>query len=163
MYDPPPRHVGKPAASIGRSMTVARLARFPRLCVQSAVGQAVVRSIRVLAVSSRLGHDPLPDLVQHFRSFEAAQNFIAFADRLGTCWPERVTVLRPCCSLLSPDEVTIAAIAALAMAGNRDGFSRELAGLVRADRHDCLFDLAVRMVASMQAGGLPDEDYGSWR
>ncbi len=161
MYDPPRRPSGKLPASLAPAIAIARLAQVPRLCDQEAIGQVVVRSVRLLAVTSRKGRDPLPHLVQRFASIEAAQTFIAFADRLGTCWPERVTVLRPCCGLLSPDEATIAALATQAMSGNRDGFAGQLAGLVRPDRHDGLFDLAVRMVASMQAGGLPDEGYWS--
>ncbi len=161
MHDPLPRPAGRQPASLAPAITIARLAQVPSLCDQAAIGQVVVRSVRLLAVTSRKGRDPLPHLVQRFASIEAAQTFIAFADRLGTCWPERVTVLRPCCGLLSPDEVTIAALAVQARSGNRDGFSRQLAGLVKPDRHDGLFDLAVRMVASIEVGGLPDEGYGS--
>lgn len=102
----------------------------------------------MLAAHSSRGSDPLPDLLRHLGSVDAVRCLIGFADAAGNAWPERVQVLRPCCGLASPDEVTLAAIVSAAAGGNRWVFGHQLAGFVSPAHHDALFDLAVRLAAS---------------
>ena len=163
MPQPPSRPAASPLPRLAQAVTIARLQQIGQLAPLDPIARAVIGAIRLLAVNSRLGRDPLPDLVQRFVSIEAARAFIAFADRVGTCWPERVQVLRPCCGLLSPDEATIAALVSAAAAGERLAFTRQIEGFVRPDRHDALFDLAVRLVASLQDSGTLGADHGLWR
>lgn len=106
-------------------------------------------AVRILAVCSRIGKDPLPDLLHHLETVDRVRCFLAFADAVGTCWPDRVQVLRPCCALASPDEMTIAALVEAASMADRLAFSRQIEGLVRPDRQERLFDHAVRLAASL--------------
>ena len=159
----PSRPTGNPLPRVSRAAIIERLQRVGQLGELDPVACHVVTAIRLLAINSRMGRDPLPALLQWLISVDAARAFLAFADRLGTCWPERVQVLRPCCGLLSPDEATIAAMASCALAGDRAGFDRQLDGLVRPGRHDDLFDRAVRLVASLHDGGGIGPESSYWR
>ena len=157
------RPTGNPLPRLSRAAIIERLQRVSLLGELDPVARHVVTAIRVLAINSRLGRDPLPSLLHWLITVDAARAFLALADRLGTCWPERVQVLRPCCRLLSPDEATIAAMATCAQAGDRAGFAEQLDGLVRPDRHDGLFDRAVRLVASLHDGSAIRPDSLDWR
>ncbi|WP_377923079.1 hypothetical protein [Alteraurantiacibacter palmitatis] len=124
------------------------MAQPPQLADCGALGRDTVRAIRILAAHSSRGSDPLPDLLRHLGSVDAVRSLIAFADAAGNAWPERVQVLRPCCGLASPDEVTLAAMVAAAARANRWDFGHQLAGFIPSAHHDALFDLAVRLAAS---------------
>ena len=145
----PSRSLRNTLPRLAQAATIARLAEPPRLNALDQAGRAMVLAVRLLALNSRVGRDPLPDLLRHLQSVEATTAFIALADALGTRWPDRVQVLRPCCGLLSPDEATMAALASTARAGDRAAFCAQIDGFIRSDRHDRLFDLAVRLGAAL--------------
>ena len=141
--------------SAARRALIARLEQPPRLTQCGPAGRSVVTAIRILAAHSSRGSDALPDLLRHFGDVHAMRCFLGFADAAGEAWPERVQVLRPCCGLASPDEVTLAALVTAAARGSRAAFVQQIDGLVPAARHDALFDAAVRLAASLPdaAGG----------
>lgn len=129
---------------------VQALATPPMASALGLAGYRCVMALRVLALCSQAGRDPLLELGHRLRNISAAREFLAFADRAGMVWPGKVSVFRPCCIALSPDEWTLGALADAAARGDREGFSRWLEGLVRPGRHEPLYDLAVRAVAAMQ-------------
>ncbi len=56
-------------------------------------------------------------------------------------------VNRPCCLAMTPDESTLAALSRAAFNGKREDFSAEVAGFVRADRHEALYNATIHAVA----------------
>ncbi|MFC3101351.1 hypothetical protein [Altererythrobacter lauratis] len=148
MPAPRPCRPSSAASQPARSALVERLAQPPRLEDCGPLGRDTVRAIRMLAAHSSRGSDPLPDLLRHLHGVDAVRCLIGFADAVGNAWPERVQVLRPCCGLASPDEVTLAAMVSAAAKGDRRDFGHQIAGFVSSAHHDVLFDLAVRLAAS---------------
>ena len=130
--------------------SVAQLIEPLQLASLSWLGLRTVSATRLLAVCSRSGSDPLIELARRFGNCASARTYLEFAELVATFWPEDVQVMRPCCSLLSPDEMTIARMADHAASGDRAGFSAMLEGFVRADRHDPLYERTTEMVAHMQ-------------
>jgi hypothetical protein len=55
-------------------------------------------------------------------------------------WPEAFVVGRACCQRLSPDEATLALLADAGQRRDLAGFDAAIAGLVRPDRHESLWD-----------------------
>lgn len=148
MSTPRPCRPESAASNSARRALVDRLAKPPRLADCGPLGLAMVRAIRMLAAHSSRGSDPLPDLLRYLGSVDAVRCLIGFADVAGNAWPERVQVLRPCCGLASPDEVTLAAMVMAASRADRWAFGHQLAGFVAPVHHDALFDAAVRLAAS---------------
>ena len=136
--------------SMARDLLVAKLARQKGIHDLSYLALKTVSATRLLAVCARTGRDPLLDLTQRFACITTAKAFIAFADLCGAYWPESVQVLRPCCRSVSPDEWTLAQLVDHAAHADRDGFGAVLAGFVRQDRHEPLFDRTVELAAHMQ-------------
>lgn len=130
---------------------LAALARLPALRELPPAAIRCIMAFRFLAACSSTGRDPVPDLILRLRNVEAAQAFLSFADHAGAVWPSRILVCRPCCYGLSIDEITIAQVLEAARHGDRDGFSRQLDGFVRLDRHARLFDRAVAAAIALQA------------
>jgi len=108
-----------------------------------------IAATRLLAVSSKLGRDPLLELSQRFSCITTAKAFLGFADCAGGYWPQAVQVLRPCCRVISPDEWTFAQMVDAAAKADRDGFARVLEGFVRSDRHETLYEHTLKMAALM--------------
>ncbi len=132
-----------------RQAVIDALREQPRRSALGFTGQATLAAFRLLALCSRAGRDPIVELARHFGCLETTRAFLAFADRAGHCWPDRVLVLRPCCIGISPDEQTLVGMAELALAGDREGFGALLHGFIRADRHDGLFAHAAHMAAAL--------------
>lgn len=132
-----------------RALQIERLLQPPRIQDLSYRALKTVAAMRLVAVYRRAGHDPLLELAQRFSSITGARAVLDFAQVVATSWPEDVMVMRPCCRIVSPDELTLAQITDAALGGDRAAFGEVLHGLVRQDRHDRLFDHAVRMVAEM--------------
>ncbi|RJY09765.1 hypothetical protein [Aurantiacibacter aquimixticola] len=137
-------------ASRNHAATLIRdLNRVPELPYRSQRAMQTVLGIRWLALCSRRRHDPIVELTRRLGSITAAKAFIDFADLAGRCWPENITVLRPCCSVLSPDETVFVDMIEAARMGDRAAFSSALDGFIRADRHDRLYAAAVAAIALM--------------
>lgn len=134
---PPPR----------RSAVVQHMLMPVRIEEQTCLAIRAIVAIRLLAICTRTGNEPLPLLSQRLASVTAAKAFIAFADLIGTSWPETFSVMRPCCRIVSPDEATLAQMIDAVAAGNRAQFGRALDGFVRSDRQDALFISAAQATA----------------
>jgi hypothetical protein len=110
-------------------------------------GLHITMAMRICAVFEAAGRDPVPDLAQRYRSIEAACAVHGLVQTIKQVWPEPFMVNRPCCLAMTPDETTLAALARAAINGRRDDFSTEVAGFVRADRHEALYNATIHAVA----------------
>jgi hypothetical protein len=117
----------------------------------SLTGLHIVMAMRLCALFEQAGREPVPELARRFRSVEAALAMLGLVDTIATCWPEPVTVNRPCCMAMSPDEATVAAMARAATAGDSAAFGDALTGFVSAEHYEHLFEASVRAVAALQS------------
>lgn len=129
--------------------TIAALARPPVLHALRAKAQVVVIAIRLCALSSREGADPLSALALQLQNCEAACAVHELVRTATHAWPERFAVGRACCQRLSPDEATLARLVQANAARDRAEFSRAIDGFVRHDRHDALWDACTHAVMLM--------------
>ena len=83
------------------------------------VAMHVVMGTRLSLLFGRAGRDPLPDLAVRLRSMRAARAQQALTTAVGRYWPDTFTLRRPCCMILSPDEMVLADVAVAAMRGDR--------------------------------------------
>ena len=103
------------------------------------------------ALFEQAGRDPVPDLAQRYRSVEAACAVHGLVRTVMRTWPEPFMVNRACCLAMSPDETTLAAMVRAACRADRTGFGDEIAGFVRDERHDALYEATVHAAALLQA------------
>lgn len=130
--------------------TIAALARPPLMQAQSAAGQVLVHAVRLCAVAARDGSDPLPALALRLCNCEAAYAVHAFVETMVRAWPEPFVVGRACCQRLSPDEATLIQLVDAGQRRDRTRFGDVLAGLVRPDRHERLWDALTHAVILMR-------------
>lgn len=144
------RNSSSPLAHAARTAIIDAMREPPRTQDLTMTGLKAVMATRLLAVCNTSSHDPLLELTRRFACITTAKAFIAFANDIGACWPENVKVLRPCCGLVSPDEMTIARLADHARMGNRPAFGQIIDGLIRTDRHDRLYTSAAEFAVHLQ-------------
>ena len=150
MEDDVPSRWPKSASSLNpRVRWISRLAAPPLMGELSLLALQSVLALRIVALCSRAGREPVVELARRFRSVTAAKSFLALAERIERCWPERITVHPPCCRGLSPDENTLALMIDAAGAGDREAHRRAIEGFVRRDRHETLFAAAVDLAAAL--------------
>lgn len=133
------------------SATIARLGRPGDLRALDMKALHVVMAVRLCALFDRAEREPLAELAQRFRSFEAAAAVLDLVRTVSWAWPEPFTVNRPCCLAMSPDETTLAAMLRAAARGDRAGFGEVLAGFVRPGRHERLYDAGILAAATLAA------------
>lgn len=139
-----------PNPVITQDPRLARLFPIPQLGGQSMLAIRSIMALRILALCGPAGRDPFLELSTRFSSVTAARAFITLADAIGSAWPVNIMVMRPCCRLLSPDEITLAEMIDAAASADPVRHAAALAGLVRPDRHERLFDHGVEFVAFLQ-------------
>jgi hypothetical protein len=132
-----------------RARVIRGLATSPLVGELSLPALQSVLALRIVALCSKAGREPVVELARRFRSLTAAKAFLALADRIGRYWPDRIMVHPPCCRGLSPDEGALALMIDAAGAGDREGFRRAVEGLVRRDRHDTLYAATVELAAAL--------------
>ncbi|WP_427963733.1 DNA-directed RNA polymerase subunit beta' [Altererythrobacter sp.] len=115
------------------------------------VSARFVFALRVIARHDRAAQDPFPFLAVRLGSLTVASLAIEFAQLCSRCWPEPIRVGAPCCQMLGYDETTLARMVAAASLCDRDEFSAEIDGLVRYDRHERLWQAAVRLAGADMA------------
>ena len=133
------------------SPIIEALARPSDLRALSMSALHLVMSMRLCALFDRAGRDPVAELATRFGSVIAAEEVLMLIGMIGRSWPEPFVVGRPCCLAMTPDERTLANLARLALAADRDGFAREIDGFVRPGRQDALFAQTVRCGAELAA------------
>ena len=144
----PPSHAADPARA-----TIAALARPGDLRALPLVAAELVVATRLAALFERAGRDPLPDLVRRYGNVEAATAIDGLLRTVTQVWPEAFGVARPCCTRLTPDEATLAALALAARRADHAGFADQIAGFVRADRHEALYQATLHAVALLPFAG----------
>jgi hypothetical protein len=149
MNDDHARRSSAAASATARAQVIERLAAPPLLGELSLLALRSVLAFRILALCSRAGREPVAELASRFRSVTVAKSFLEWADCVGRCWPERLSVHPPCCRGLSPDEKTLALLVDAAASGDREAFSRAIDGFVRPDRHEPLYAAAVDLAAAL--------------
>lgn len=130
--------------------TIATLARPHVLHRQSAAAQDLIKAFRLCAHARRERSDPLPALALHLCNCESAY---AVGELVGTvvrAWPEAFVVGRACCQRLSPDEVTLSLLADAGQRRDRAAFRDAIAGLVRPERHEALWDAFTHALVLMR-------------
>lgn len=110
----------------------------------------VVMAMRLAVVCHQAGRDPLPEMAARLRSMPAARALLDLHALIGDAWPEAFMVSRPCCALISHDEVTLAALVAAAADCDANCFAAHIADLVAAPRHGPLFRQTALVVAALQ-------------
>lgn len=140
-------HHHRPDVSNSDTCLLQALAEPPRLSGLSVRTAKVVMAIRLIAVCAANRRDPVAELTCRIGSVPAARAMLDFADVAGSSWPESVRVFRPCCCTLSPDETVFAGMAEAAARADRKAFGEHLAGFIRPERHDRLYNHAVEAVA----------------
>lgn len=141
----------RPDASGRFSPTVRSLALPADLRALPRPALHVVMAMRLAALFERAGRDPVGELTCRLRSVTAALEFCELQRRVVRAWPEPYLASRPCCLGMTPDETTLAGMIRTAAARDRAAFGRVIAGFVRADRHDTLFEACIKTVAALPA------------
>lgn len=109
----------------------------------------LIMAMRLCGLFEQAGREPLVELTTRFASVTIAEQVLATTRMIARCWPERFVSSRPCCLRLSPDERTLANLAHAGLSGNREEFSRELAGFVRQAWREPLYAQIVETVAGL--------------
>jgi hypothetical protein len=139
--NPPPQH--------RFAATVAALARPADIRALPIPVMHLIMAMRLCGLFEQAGREPLVELTTRFASVTLAEQVLASTQMIGRCWPERFVSSRPCCLRLSPDERTLANLARAGLAGDRDGFNRELAGFVRKAWREPLYAQLIQTVAGL--------------
>jgi hypothetical protein len=138
----------QPTPSAATAHIIARLAVPPRVDQLGPIAGRFVHALRLIALHERLGRDPVPELAVRLGSVEVAAKALILAQAIAATWPENICISRFCCRLMSHDETTIGAFVDAAAAGDRPGFEAALAGLIRTERTDRLWEGALALAAA---------------
>ena len=127
---------------------IAELAQPVRLDAQGPLAARFIYSLRLIAAHERVRCDPVPELTMRLGGVEIAARALAMSQAIAACWPENVHVSRFCCCHLTHDEFTIGAMLDAVAGGDRGAFEASLAGLVRPDRIERLWDAALALLSA---------------
>lgn len=127
---------------------VAELAKPSRLEAQGPLAARFIYSLRLIAAHERVSRDPVPELTLRLGGVEIAAKALFLSQAIASCWPENVHVSRFCCCHLTHDEATIGAMLDAAACGSRADFEASIAGLVRPDRIERLWDGALALLSA---------------
>lgn len=111
----------------------------------------LVMALRLCALFELAGRDPLVELTQRFASVTAAEQVLALSRLIERSWPERYIAGRPCALCMTYDERTLTNLVRAAFNADREGFSAQIEGFVRASRHEPLYAQIVHCVAELTA------------
>ncbi|WP_295635992.1 hypothetical protein [Novosphingobium sp.] len=139
------------AASANRAAQILALASPPDLRGLSLAVLHLVMARRLIVLCDRAGRDPVCELALRLRSCAAATALVELSASIDRAWPDAFVTGRPCCMTMTPDEATLAVMARTGLVGDRVGFSRTIAGFVRADRHPPLYDATIGALAAVSA------------
>lgn len=95
--------------------------------------------MRLCVVCHKVDRDPAEDLTQRFGNELAARRFGVVFEAVGTAWPDPFTVSRPCCPMLSPDEVTFADMMLAVSDQNREAFDAATCEMLGSDARETLY------------------------
>ncbi|WP_416830248.1 MAG: DNA-directed RNA polymerase subunit beta' [Erythrobacter sp.] len=126
--------------------TIARLAEPPRMANLNPIAARFLHSLRLITHYQQARRDPVAELAARLGSVDVAAKSLALSQSICAAWPENISVSRFCCGLLSHDEASIGALVEAGTARDRTRFEEEIAGLVRPDRLERLWDATQDLV-----------------
>ncbi|MFU7527346.1 DNA-directed RNA polymerase subunit beta' [Qipengyuania sp. ASV99] len=126
--------------------TIARLAEPPCMAHLNPIAARFIYSLRLIALHQRVRRDPVAELAVRLSSVDAAAKTLALSYTISAAWPENLHVSPFCCGLMSHDEASIAALIETVVARDRQRFDQTIAGLVRPDRFERIWDAAQDLV-----------------
>jgi len=132
---------------------IDRLQQIPRMEGVGPIAARFLYSLRLITVHERAKRDPVPELAARLGSIVIASKALALAHAISTTWPENVHVSRFCCSMLTHDEATIAAMLEAATSANNAAFETAIRGLVRPERIQHLWECALVLSEAELSGG----------
>ena len=139
-------------ASTTASATIARLAEPARVGALGPIAGRFVHALRLVALYERARRDPVPELATRLGSVACAARALTLSQAIAATWPENIHVSRFCCGLMSHDEATIGAMIDAAANRDREGFDAAIAGLIRPDRVERLWQAALGLVTAELSG-----------
>ncbi|MBO9670458.1 MAG: hypothetical protein J7485_08070 [Sphingobium sp.] len=117
----------------------------------SLIAMHVVMGTRLSLLFGRAGRDPLPDLAVRLRSMRAARAQQALTAAIWCHWPDTFALRRPCCMVLSPDEMVLADAAVAAMRGDRSAAMDAMRDFLPSLARDRLFREIVELVDAIRS------------
>lgn len=134
--------------AIDTSSILKRLAAPALLSEIDPVAARFVHSLRLIALHERVRQDPVPELAARLGALDTAAKALELSHTIAAMWPENVHVSRFCCVRLTHDEATIAALVERAWSRDRTGFETEIAGLIRPERVNRLWEATLDLVVA---------------
>jgi hypothetical protein len=133
------------SASLDRTFALKDLREHPLVAMH------VVMGTRLSLLFGRAGRDPLPDLAVRLRSMRAASAQQALTATIWSNWPDVFALRRPCCMILSPDEMLLADVAVAAMRGDKDKAMDAMRDFLPGLARDRLFREMVELVDAIRS------------
>lgn len=130
---------------------ISALREASRITDLHPVAARFIYSLRLVAAYKRAKRDPAAELANRLGSIQTAIKALQLVETIGHSWPEPVLVQRFCCGCLSHDERTLGAMLDAAWHNDRASFNEQLAGLVRSERIDRVWDDALQLVMAEAA------------
>ena len=130
---------------------ISALREAPKITDLHPVAARFIYSLRLIAAYKRAKRDPAAELANRLGSIQTAIKALQLVETIGHSWPEAVLVQRFCCGCLSHDESTLGAMLDAAWHNDRASFNDQLAGLVRSERIDRVWDDALQLVMAEAA------------
>lgn len=125
---------------------VAQLACARAVQSLDPIAARFIYSLRLVALHNRVKRDPIPELAGRLASVEIAAKAFALAQMVAAVWPEDVHVSRFCCSKLTHDEATIAAMIEGAIGRDQQQAEATVQGLIRPERITALWGAVLALV-----------------
>lgn len=132
----------------GANAWVDHLRQPPMITSLNAVAARFIYSVRLVALYRHAKRDPAPELAARLGSFPVAIKSLQLIETIGQTWPEAVSVQRFCCRCLSHDEATIGAMVQACARHDFDGYSAQLAGLIRKGGIAALWGETVELITA---------------
>ncbi|WP_271078823.1 hypothetical protein [Aurantiacibacter sp. MUD61] len=137
------------AAQAAATRVVSALSRMPRIGDYGIDAAKTVMALRLVALCSKSGHDPMAELTRRLNDVRTAKSMLGLLDRCGALWPDALHVHRPCCAELSPDETIIAGMAQAASDGDHRAFDAVLDGFLPPAQREGLFAEALMVMETL--------------
>ena len=99
----------------------------------------MIVSLRLCAIGRKNGADIFEMMTLRFGGTAPAKAMLSLASVLGDAWPESFTISRPCCAMVTPDEMLAAQMLRHVQAGDRGGFAATCGEMIPPVKHDDIF------------------------
>lgn len=133
-------------------MTHRSLTSFPttRAAMASPFTHRILRAYRVAGMAQQGDVNPQTRLVELLGSEEAVSGFRLLLCGMAHVWPDPLTLFRPCCPQMTPDEISLLAMVTHAGQGNRRAFDAAIGEMIGEEARDWLYVTAARLAVAMR-------------